>query len=76
MTVMRALILIVAILILFILVGWVTVSNEPGRSSINLETEEMREDAGKAMHEGAELLQEAEDEVTPTEPKPASNPAP
>lgn len=62
---MRALILFAVLLLFFVLVGWLTFSNEPGRSSINLETDEIRQDTSEAMHHGSELLQNAEENVAP-----------
>jgi hypothetical protein len=62
---MRILILLIALVVVLALVGWVTFSDEPGRSSINIETEEIRQDTGEVMHEGSELLQDAEEKVTP-----------
>lgn len=56
----RLLFAIVAILILF-LVGWLSVSNLGDRTSINVETEEIREDSGQIMDETQDLLREAGD---------------
>jgi hypothetical protein len=74
---MRVLIILVAVVALLALLGWITFSNDPGRSSINLETQEIREDTGEALHKGSELLKEAEGEVDPVdEPPPPANTAP
>jgi hypothetical protein len=74
---MRFVLLLVALLVLFALAGWITFSGDGERSSINLETNEIREDTGQAMHEGAELLHKAEQEVAPDEKlEPAENPSP
>jgi hypothetical protein len=62
---MRVLILVVALFVLFALVGWVTFSSESGRSSINVETNEIRQDTGEVLHKGSELLEDAEEEVAP-----------
>jgi hypothetical protein len=62
---MRILLLLIALVIIFALVGWVTFSNEPGRSSINIETDEIRQDTGEVMHKSSELLQDAEERVEP-----------
>ena len=64
---MRLLILFAALVLLFALIGWISFSSDQGRSSINLETEEIREDTGEMMHKGSELLKDAEDEITPAE---------
>jgi hypothetical protein len=74
---MRVLIILAAILVLLALVGWITFGNDSERSSINLETEEIRKDAGEMMNKGSELLKEAEDEVAPaSESEPATTPNP
>jgi hypothetical protein len=60
---MRALLLLVAIVLILAVVGWISFSSEPGRSSINIETDEIREDTGEVMREGSELLRNAEEEI-------------
>lgn len=67
---MRVLLIFAAVVILLVLVGWITFSNDSGRASINIETEEIREDTGEAMDQGAELLKEAEEEVAPKSANP------
>ena len=62
---MRVLLIVIALVVLFALIGWITFSDDEGRSSINLETDEIREDTGEVMHRGSELLKEAEQEVAP-----------
>lgn len=62
---MRVLIIVLALVILATLIGWVSFSKEDGRSSINLETDEIRRDTGEIMNKGSELLKEAEQEVNP-----------
>jgi hypothetical protein len=62
---MRVLIFLLALLVLLALVGWITFTYGPGRASVNLETEEIRQDTGEALQRGSELLQEAEEEVSP-----------
>ena len=41
---MRAIIGIVLVVALLAVVGWVTFSNDPGRSSVNVETEKIERD--------------------------------
>jgi hypothetical protein len=62
---MRVVLIVIALVVLFALIGWISFSNDTGRSSINLETDEIREDTGEMMHKGSELLKEAEEEVAP-----------
>jgi hypothetical protein len=61
----RALILIAIIILLMALVGWVTFGTSPGRSSINLETDQIRQDTREALETGANALHQAEDAVRP-----------
>jgi len=75
---MRVLLIIAALVVLFAVAGWITFSrDDSGRSSINLETQEIREDTGHLMQKGSDLLKEAEEGVrpdsTPTEPTSTRN---
>ncbi|QDV80246.1 hypothetical protein [Botrimarina mediterranea] len=55
---MRAIIAIVALVLILALVGWVSFSTEPGRSSVNVETEKIERDI-----EGiSESVEDASDE--------------
>jgi hypothetical protein len=60
---MRAVIVILALVVLCALVGWISFSNDPDRKSINLETDEIRQDTKEVMRSGAELLHKAGDKV-------------
>ena len=60
---MRALLLIVAIILICALVGWISFSSGPGKSSINVETEEIRQDTKNVLQSGAELLHQAGDKI-------------
>jgi hypothetical protein len=53
----------VAIVFLMALVGWVTFGVGPGRSSINLETDEIRQDTQQALESGAQVLRNAGEAV-------------
>lgn len=65
---MRTLLILAAVILIFAIVGWITFSDDSGRSSINLETTEIREDTGEMMRKSSELLQNAEEELTTEEP--------
>jgi hypothetical protein len=70
---MRALLILIAVVVLLALIGWITFSNDSGRTSINVETDEIRQDTGEAMQKGSELLNNAQEEVAPeadSEPAP------
>jgi hypothetical protein len=60
---MRVLLILAAIVIVMAVAGWITFSSDSGRSSINLETDQIREDTGQMMHNGSEMLRDAEHEV-------------
>jgi hypothetical protein len=58
---MRGLLFIVAAIFLLALVGWISFSNTPGRSSINLETGEIKQDTQKMMDSGEQLIHRAQE---------------
>ena len=60
---MRALILLAAIVLILALVGWITFSKGPGRSSINIESDRIRQDTKEVMESGAKMLHKAGDKV-------------
>lgn len=60
---MRALIVLIAVVLLFALIGWISISRGPDRSSINIETNQIRTDTDRVMKSGAELLHKAGDKV-------------
>ena len=75
---MRGLIVLALVILLLVFVGWITFDRQPGRSSINLETEEIKEDTQEALDSGARLLEntgDAMDSEQPTEGRPVE-PAP
>ena len=57
---MRAIILLAAIVLILALVGWITFSKSPGRSSINIETQQIRQDTDRALESGSRLLPEGQ----------------
>ncbi|MGE3240007.1 MAG: hypothetical protein AB7G28_13470 [Pirellulales bacterium] len=78
---MRALIFVVAIVLLLALAGWITFSSSPGRSSIHLETQKIEQDTDRALESGSTLLKKAGDSIdraTPNEtvPPQTATPAP
>lgn len=58
---MRALIFLVAIVLLMALAGWISFSSTPERNSINLEVQQIEADTDRALESGAKLLQKASD---------------
>ena len=79
---MRALILLVALVLIFSLIGWITYSRGPGHASINVETDKIRADTDRAVQSGAEMLkktgEQIENRTQKTEPAPPvqNEPAP
>ena len=65
---MRFVIILAAAVLILALVGWVTFSSGPGRSSINLETDEIKQDTQGAMESGAKMLDDAERAIDPDSP--------
>lgn len=63
---MRALIAIAIVVLILALVGWISFSFSDGRSSINLETEEIKQDTQKALESGSDLLKKVETELEET----------
>ena len=53
---MRALIFLVAIVLLMALAGWITFGSSPGRSTINVETQRIKQDTNRALDSGARKL--------------------
>jgi hypothetical protein len=62
---MRALILLAAVLLILALVGWLTFSRDDGRTSINLETQEIRQDTKELLESGSQALQRAGEATEP-----------
>jgi hypothetical protein len=60
---MRALLAVAAVLLILALVGWISFSSDDSRSSINLETEEIKQDTREALESSADLLKDAEKSV-------------
>lgn len=60
---MRALLLVLAVVLILALIGWISFSKGPERTSINLEKNKIREDTKQMMQSGAELLHKAGDKV-------------
>jgi hypothetical protein len=60
---MRALILLAAIALVLALVGWISFSKGPDRTSINIESDRIRQDTKRVMESGAQVLHKAGDKV-------------
>ena len=60
---MRALILFAAIVLVLALVKWISFSKGPDRTSINIESNRIRQDTKEVMESGAKMLHKAGDKV-------------
>lgn len=60
---MRAIIVLLAIVVISALVGWISFSNDPDHSSINIETNKIRQDTKQVMQSSAVVLHNAGDQV-------------
>jgi hypothetical protein len=60
---MRVLIIVIALILIGVLIGWITFSKGPDQSSINLNTGAIRQDTKQAVESGAQLLHRAGDKM-------------
>ena len=69
---MRALLFLVAVVLILAFAGWISFSKSSDRSSINLETQQIKQDTDRALESGSNLLREAGDAVDRAdEPQPS-----
>jgi hypothetical protein len=73
---MRTIIALAIVLLVLALVGWITFSQGDGRSSINVETERIREDTQDALESGSNLLQDAERQLNDRSSQPTGTTRP
>ena len=64
---MKALLVLIIVVALLAFAGWLTFSSGPGRTSVNLETNEMREDTQEIVRSGAKIIDRAGDELQPSD---------
>lgn len=60
---MKALLFLIIVIALLAFAGWLTFSSGPGRTSVNLETNEIREDTQEIVRSGANIIDRAGDEL-------------
>jgi hypothetical protein len=60
---MRALLFLVLVVVVLALVGWISFSKGPDRTSINIESDKIRQDTKQLMGSGAQVLHKAGDKV-------------
>ena len=83
---MRAIIIIAVIILIMIGLGWITFRNGGDATNVQFETEKMKQDTEKDIHEGQEFFEEAgqrtrqavdqlrHDEAEPVEDEPTTAP--
>ena len=60
---MRAIILLLAVVVLLVFIGWLTVSSGPDRASINIEKQEIKEDTREMLEAGDKAIERARQSV-------------
>ena len=56
---MRALIIVIVVIVVLVLVGWITFSRGPDRTTINVETDKIERDTQSVLETGAQTLDKA-----------------
>jgi hypothetical protein len=69
---MRVLIFLAIVAALLAFAGWITFSSGPDRATINLETNEIRQDTQEIVRSGAKVLDKAGDELQPDDDEEAA----
>lgn len=72
---MRALIFLAVVVVILAFAGWISFSKSAGRSSINIETQQIKQDTDRAVESGSNLLRRAGEAVDQTN-EPHTSPAP
>lgn len=60
---MKALLVVVAIVLVLVVAGWLTIGRSGGKPAVILETERIEADAERAAEKGRELLHETTERV-------------
>jgi hypothetical protein len=82
---MRALLVIVAVVLVLVLIGWISFNNAGDRASVNIETDKIKQDTETVIDAGEDLIdrdrdeaavdpadQQVDEEIRPTRPVPAA----
>ncbi|HJQ78658.1 MAG TPA: hypothetical protein VJ828_01820 [Lacipirellulaceae bacterium] len=64
---MKALLVLIIVIALLAFAGWLTFSSGPGRTSVNVETNEIREDTQEIVRSGAKIIDRAGEELQPSD---------
>jgi hypothetical protein len=72
---MRTLILVALGVLLLAVVGWITFSRDGTKTSINLETNQIKQDTRQMVDSGSKLIRDARESVAePTKPQREASP--
>lgn len=72
---MRALLVVVLGVLVLAMVGWITFSRDGTKASINLETNQIKQDSREMFDAGSKIVRDAKDSVAePTKPEPENRP--
>ena len=63
MATMRVLIILIAVVVLLAFVGWISFSRGPDRSSINVESQEIKEDTQEMLEAGNRAIDRARESI-------------
>lgn len=60
---MKAALIIIALILCAALIGWITFDSTGDRASVNIETQEIKQDTKKAVKKGKDLIDDAKQEI-------------
>lgn len=73
---MRNLLIILGILIVLVLIGWIKFSTAPGRASITIDTQEIKDDTKAVMDKAKEAAEKAKEGTRDLLNQPANESSP
>ena len=60
---MKAILIVLAIVIVLVLIGWVSFGTSDNGASISVDTDRIQQDTGEAIERGGELIENTRDEI-------------
>lgn len=60
---MKAILILVAIVLVLVLIGWVSFGTTENGASISVDTDRMQQDTGEAIESGGELIENTREEI-------------
>jgi Tfp pilus assembly protein PilX len=76
---MRVILILAVIALLMGLAGWMTINNDPGRTSINFETDKIQQDTENAVDNAERMIESGTDAISDNDEvyeQPVAEPAP